>query len=306
MMYLETSNIINNTGWPSVGVGKYFLTQCLATQLAPALGLGESGQHWRTDHSCAHLPLELAGAVVTLVLVSVDQWRQGETSGSVLWPQWHWHHVLRPVTMWVIWDTSSVTTWHLDHETRTMASISKFIILVSKLFSLSVSDHQWSPIIGDNHLFPPLVPRPSLLIHSAPVYRGYSSDQSSDSGAKYRGHRRVSSYRIRDPYYRRNYRRRRRYHWRDPRSRSSYRRVRSHSYFSAQPSYQWPVSEPEVTRARSREETLTLSEDTSEGRGFVRSLFGAPEHCLENGRQFSCTFAPVCWMTGGIATSGKK
>lgn len=44
-----------------------------------------------------------------------------------------------------------------------------------------------------------------------------------------------------------------------------------------------------------------------EGRGFVksfRSIFGAPEHCLESGRQYACTFAPVCWITGGVATPG--
>ena len=36
----------------------------------------------------------------------------------------------------------------------------------------------------------------------------------------------------------------------------------------------------------------------------VRNLFGAPEHCLEGGRQYSCTLAPVCWVTGGVASAG--
>jgi hypothetical protein len=45
-----------------------------------------------------------------------------------------------------------------------------------------------------------------------------------------------------------------------------------------------------------------------EERGFMadlRSLFGAPEHCLEGGVQYSCTLAPVCWLTGGIVTEGQ-
>jgi len=44
-----------------------------------------------------------------------------------------------------------------------------------------------------------------------------------------------------------------------------------------------------------------------EERGFMadlRSLFGAPAHCLEGGVQYSCTLAPVCWLTGGIVTEG--
>jgi hypothetical protein len=44
-----------------------------------------------------------------------------------------------------------------------------------------------------------------------------------------------------------------------------------------------------------------------EERGFMadlRSLFGAPEHCLEGNVQYSCTLAPVCWLTGGVVTEG--
>ena len=56
---------------------------------------------------------------------------------------------------------------------------------------------------------------------------------------------------------------------------------------------------------RRRQERREDSE--TQGRGFVsnfRNLFGAPDHCLEEGRQYSCTFAPVCWLTGGVATPG--
>ena len=83
---------------------------------------------------------------------------------------------------------------------------------------------------------------------------------------------------------RRRWRRRRRY-FRDPRVYSrAYRSYRSSS--------------------RRRQQRRV---DAEEGRGFVssfRNLFGAPEHCLEGGRQYSCTFAPVCWLTGGVVSQG--
>ena len=83
---------------------------------------------------------------------------------------------------------------------------------------------------------------------------------------------------------------------RDPRSR--YRRVRSHR----------PAASSSLTVTRERLEGRARSvEAEGEGRGFVRNvrnLFGAQEHCLEGGRQYSCTLAPVCWMTGGVASPG--
>jgi len=65
-------------------------------------------------------------------------------------------------------------------------------------------------------------------------------------------------------------------------------------------------------RARRRQDWDTLSIPRSrrqeeEGRSLsktFRSLLGAPEHCLEDGRQFSCTFTPLCWLSGGVATQG--
>ena len=180
----------------------------------------------------------------------------------------------------------------------TTPPVTTFILVLYKIL-LSSADQAWSPIVGGRALFPPLVSTPSLLVHSGPLYSHHS-----DHREEHYNNRRVSSYR--DPYYRRNYRRRKRY-WRH-RPSPRYRRVRSHSYFSAQPSshytdwWSWPDTE---TRARSRDFEETESAET--GRSLVksvRSLFGAPEHCLEDGRQFSCTLAPVCWMTGGVATSG--
>jgi len=61
-----------------------------------------------------------------------------------------------------------------------------------------------------------------------------------------------------------------------------------------------------VTRERLEGRARSV-EDEGEGRSFVRNvrnLFGAQEHCLEGGRQYSCTLAPVCWMTGGVASPG--
>ena len=88
---------------------------------------------------------------------------------------------------------------------------------------------------------------------------------------------------------RRKWRRRRRY-WRDPRAYQRFRGVRLLR---------------EVVPRRRQERREDVSE--TQGRSFVsnfRNLFGAPDHCLEEGRQYSCTFAPVCWLTGGVATPG--
>ena len=96
----------------------------------------------------------------------------------------------------------------------------------------------------------------------------------------------------RELYYRRKYRRRRRY-WQNPRTR--YRRVRSHNFIPTH-------------REDNYEKVEGRGARQDEGRSFVRNfrnLFGAPEHCLEEGRQYSCTFAPVCWLTGGVATPGR-
>jgi len=87
---------------------------------------------------------------------------------------------------------------------------------------------------------------------------------------------------------RRKWRRRRRY-WRDPRAYQRFRGVRL-------------LREVVPRRRQERRE-----DSETQGRGFVsnfRNLFGAPDHCLEEGRQYSCTFAPVCWLTGGVATPG--
>jgi len=147
------------------------------------------------------------------------------------------------------------------------------LLLVPTTLALSWSEQPWSPLApGGRPLLPPVIasgpPGPRAL-PLAPRTR-----------------------RLRPPAHlgrRRRWRRRRRY-WRDPRA------------------YQRP--RPEVvevrasTRARRRQDRRV---EAGQGRSLVRgfrNLFGAPEHCLGEGRQYSCTFAPVCWLTGGIATPG--
>ena len=154
-----------------------------------------------------------------------------------------------------------------------------------------LADQPWSPIVGGSPLFPPLVSSPNLLVHSPPL-SGLSEPPRLPLLSfhdKRHYHRRVTPRRRRPYKYRPKYRRRRRY-FREPQSRARLRHVRSHIP---------PAQEELQGRARvARQE---------EGRGFVRNfrnLFGAPEHCLEKGRQYSCTFAPVCWVTGGVATPG--
>jgi len=152
-----------------------------------------------------------------------------------------------------------------------------------------LSDQPWSPIVGGQTLFPPLVSSPNLLVHTAPLGGPGDPPLLPLLSVRERHHTRRVTPRRRYKY-RRNYRRRRRY-FRDPRSRSRLRQVRS----------QVPPAE-ERLQGRTR-----AARHQDEGRGFVRNfrnLFGAPEHCLEAGTQYSCTFAPVCWVTGGVATPG--
>merc|ERR1711983_609548 len=173
-----------------------------------------------------------------------------------------------------------------------IVSLVNKLILVIKICDSVGADQPWSPIIGGRALLPPLITTPNLLIHHSPLY-SYNSD------SKY-----LPSNSVHGEHDERNYnRRRRRRYWRALRG-SRYRRIRSHRYFASAPA---PVyrehrySEVEGRARAAREET------PEEGRGFVRNvrnLFGAPEHCLEEGRQYSCTFAPVCWLTGGVATPG--
>lgn len=144
-----------------------------------------------------------------------------------------------------------------------------FCLLSVRLSVSSYSDFQpWSPLVGGKALTPPVI----SLIHSPPL---------SSLAPKYqepfiRKRRPYKRRRRTDIYgYRRRWRRRRRY-W---------------------PSLRYHTQV--VPRARRQQE--------EEGRGFMRtfrSLFGTPEHCLEGGRQYSCTLAPMCWLTGGVATPG--
>jgi len=177
-----------------------------------------------------------------------------------------------------------------DHARMDMGQCFTSLVLVIPVFvTISWADQPWSPVVGGKALVAPVISAPQILVEpdlplqDLPVRR-YEQKPFI--------RRRVTPpHHGRDLYYRRKYRRRRRY-WKHPRTR--YRRVRSHSFKPAQ-------REDNYLRVEGR------GARQDEGRSFVRNfrnLFGAPEHCLEEGRQYSCTFAPVCWLTGGVATPG--
>ena len=143
------------------------------------------------------------------------------------------------------------------------------ILVTTSLLAIArAADHQpWSPLLAGTHRPAPvlLLPGPRLPALPGPPHPAPAA--------------RRTHY-----YYRRRRPRRRRRYWQ--RARPRYRRVR---------------------RVEGRGARRDTQLEAGEGRGFVRSvrnLFGAPEHCLEEGRQFSCTFAPVCWITGGVVSPG--
>jgi len=155
------------------------------------------------------------------------------------------------------------------------------LVLVIPVLVTAVAEQPWSPVVGGKALIAPVITSPQLLVQTPPRYEHKPFIKK----------RVTPPHRRRDLYYRRKYRRRRRY-WKHPRTR--YRRVRSHSFKPT-------IREDNYLRVEGR------GARQDEGRSFVRNfrnLFGAPEHCLEEGRQYSCTFAPVCWLTGGVATPG--
>lgn len=164
-------------------------------------------------------------------------------------------------------------------------------------------DQPWSPIASGKALTPPVIGLIQSLnsIEDAPRYQEPFIKKRVRPPV-YRERRR-DLYGRRDLQHRRRWRRRRRF-WpvwagrRGPRY-SGYR-VRPRERLD------WAREVRGLDWAREVPRTRRQEEEAS-GRGFVRTvrnLFGAPEHCLEEGRQYSCTFAPVCWVTGGVATPG--
>jgi len=157
------------------------------------------------------------------------------------------------------------------------------VIIVSPV----VLEQPWSPLGPSGAaLTPPVI----QLIHSPPIPKSVSLESVPRyqepwplRPASYRGYRSLW------PIRKRRRRKRRRRLW---------------------PGFQWGVRG--TRRARRRQDWDTLSIPRSrrqeeEGRSLsktFRSLLGAPEHCLEDGRQFSCTFTPLCWLSGGVATQG--
>ena len=163
------------------------------------------------------------------------------------------------------------------------------VLVISLCMTLTWSDQPWSPVVGGKALIAPVISTPQLLVHTSLPAPDLSVRRYEQK--PFMKKRVIPPHRRRELYYRRKYRRRRRY-WKHPRTR--YRRVRSHNFIPTHREDNFPRVEGRGARHE-------------EGRSFVRNfrnLFGAPEHCLEEGRQYSCTFAPVCWLTGGVATPG--
>ena len=153
------------------------------------------------------------------------------------------------------------------------------LLLFPSVLAVSWSHQPWSPVSPTGLLLPPVTGSGPPVVppgpRSLPLVAPHRQTPPRLPGVLGR---------------RRKWRRRRRY-WRDPRAYQRFRGVRL-------------LRETVVPRTRRRQQRR---EDDGEGRGFVssfRNLFGAPDHCLEEGRQYSCTFAPVCWLTGGVATPG--
>ena len=188
--------------------------------------------------------------------------------------------------------------------------ISDLISLVILTQCIVGADHSWSPIVQGRSLVPPTIPPPSIL---NPVI------DNDISGSQ--AYRRRTWLPLRR-------RRRRRWYW-VPRLQAvqGYPESRAEGFYSAFEFQGYPESRaerlysasqsqgfPQFIKLRSRpSSTINYFHGTpraleEEEGGFikgVRGLFGAPEHCLEGGQQYACTFAPVCWLTGGVVSEGE-
>lgn len=179
-------------------------------------------------------------------------------------------------------------------------SVTRLPVLLVILTQCAVrADHPWSPIVKGRPLVPPVIPTYRLQ-HVIPD---------------------VAHFHYAPPYRRREWRpsrRRRRRRFYRPKLALSPRGYNYNPGYASEsreaPQYRQVRSRPLIPQSRgtgrgsprgsSKGSPRSMQE---EERGFVkdvRNLFGAPEHCLEEGVQYSCTFTPVCWLTGGIATSG--
>ena len=189
------------------------------------------------------------------------------------------------------------------------------LVILTQFCGVAVvkADHAWSPIVQGHPIVPPRISTGQLQLGSpiAPLPSITALDHYKPSAVdrwyppRWRRRRRRRYWRDR-PYYRRSSERpQARYRSIDD---PTYRPYSSHNYYYHSPQFRQVRSRP-LPQKYYRGSPRSMQEDEEgEERGFVkdvRSLFGAPEHCLEGGQQYSCTFAPVCWLTGGVATQGR-
>jgi len=203
------------------------------------------------------------------------------------------------------------------------------LVILTQLCGVAVvkADHAWSPIVQGHPIVPPRIPTGHLQFVSSSTPPSipstlYLNPSTAGAGAVWfpprrRRRRRRRRYWRDRPYYRRSSERpQARYRSFDvaPSFRSfddygasNYRSYNSHNYYYQSPQFRQVRSRPLPKKYYKGSPRSIDDNEVEEGRGFVkdvRNLFGAPEHCLEGGQQYSCTFAPVCWLTGGVASQG--
>lgn len=65
--------------------------------------------------------------------------------------------------------------------------------------------------------------------------------------------------------------------------------------------------ETQFTRGREISSSSAVAPESGtsgESTSMVRSILGVNPFCIHEDAQFSCTFTPLCWMSGGVASSG--
>ena len=176
---------------------------------------------------------------------------------------------------------------------------------------VSSDHHPWSPIVRGRPILPPVIPAAVLQAGGggSPVIPVRDLEEPDGTSAPSGGGGGGGGVRYPVRRYRRRYWRpirRRRPPYLDYGPYNQYRR-----------SYTVVPRRPEVVAAtapasgfrgsgyrQARGSSRVMVEEERGLMADLRSLFGAPEHCLEGGVQFSCTLAPVCWLTGGIVSEG--
>jgi len=201
----------------------------------------------------------------------------------------------------------------VDRRPATRFSLLALVLQVSSSSCHAASDHHpWSPIVLGRPVVPPVIPA-AVLQHATTAGGGGQIlpvgqlEEKNDEAAS------AASGPTRPPV--RRYRRRQ---WRPVRRRRPYMGYipynqyrRSYNYVPLPPSGTGAAAAAAPAAGfrssgyrQARGSPRVMVEEERGLMADLRSLFGAPEHCLEGSVQYSCTLAPVCWLTGGVVTEG--